>query len=184
MFNEYYEYEVHGAKYDGALTIDYRFTPLNSPKERRQRVKLLEVPHEDLRKAWQAMKEVFADMWGMPLVDAATGEKLEYYIRSIKFVSSAKYGDGLKITAAARGLERVSGDMMLTTETFYRTAPMTTSVETPEGRRRILIEGLTPEQAAKMDTLKTELFAYAHMGKKEQPTLEEAAQFIEGGAAE
>ncbi len=184
MFNDYYEYNVYSAKYDGALTIDYRFIPLNSPKERRQRVKMMEVPHEDLRKAWQGMKEVFADMWGMPLVDASTGEKLEYYIRSIKFVNSAKYGDGLKITAAERGLERIANDMTLTTVTFYRTAPMTTSVETPEGRRRILIEGLTPEQAAKMDALKMELFAYAHMGKKQQPTLEEAAQFIEGGAAE
>lgn len=184
MFNEYYEYEVHSVKYDGALTIDYRFTPLNNPKERRQRVKMLEVPHEDLRRAWQAMKEVFADMWGMPLVDASTGEKLEFYIRSIKFVYKEKYGDGLKITAAVRGLERVEHDMMLTTETFYRTAPRTTSVETAQGRKRILVEGLTPEQAAKMDALKMELFAYAHMGKKEQPTLEEAAQFIEGGAAE
>lgn len=184
MFNEYYEYEVYSVKYDGALTIDYKFTPLNSAKERRMRVKMFEVPHEDLRKAWQAMKEVFAEMWGMPLVDISTGEKLHYYIRSVKFVYKEKYGDGVKITAAVRGLERLSGEKLLTTETFYETAPQVTSVETPEGRRKILIEGLTAEHAARVEKLKEELFAYAHMGKKEQPTLEEAAQFIEGGAAE
>lgn len=39
MFNDFYEYEVYSIKFDGAITVDYKYSPLNG-KERRQKAKL------------------------------------------------------------------------------------------------------------------------------------------------
>ena len=93
MFNDFYEYEVYSIKFDGAITVDYKYSPLNG-KERRQKAKTTERPHDDWIKAWYNMKELFADLWGMPLVDAATGAKLEWNIRSVKFLFKEKPAAG------------------------------------------------------------------------------------------
>ena len=175
MFNDFYEYEVYSIKFDGAITVDYKYSPLNG-KERRQKAKTTERPHDDWIKAWYNMKELFADLWGMPLVDAVTGAKLEWNIRSVKFLFKEKTGSGVKITASAEGVENIEDEIILTTQSFWEMAPKVFC--------GVRMQELTTEQLAKVTQLKKETFEFIHMGKKQQPTLEEAAQFIEGGAAE
>lgn len=181
MFNEYYEFNVYSIKFDGALTIDYKYSPLNG-NEKRLRIKTTERPHEDWLKAWYAMKELFADLWGMPLVDAVTGEKLEWYIKNVKFLNKDKYGQGVKLTAAVRGIDNIADEIVLATQGFYETAQEVKFVQTEIGKCEVRVQELTPRQLEKLETLKRETFEFIHMGKKEQPTLEEAAKFIEGGA--
>lgn len=179
------DYHVSKVEISGSITVDYTVQQLNG-SERRMRVKLYERADEDFRKAYEAVKECFCQMFGLPLADAETGAKLEAAVTRVTFVSNAKYGRGMKITAVVTGIMKHGSPMTFTTLPYYETA----IDRIPTGELTVCgsevycpVQQLTGFQLAAMQKFQQEAFAYAHYGKKEQPTLEEAAKgyFLEQG---
>lgn len=182
------DYHVYKVEISGGITVDYSIQQLNG-RERRMRVKLYEKAHEDFYKAYEAVKECFYQMFGLPLVDAETGEKLEVALRKVTFVSKTDYGQGMKITAEVKGIMKHSVPMKFTTLPYYETALARFSTgELTECGSEIYchVQQLTGFQLAAMQRFQQEAFYYAQYGKKEQPTLEEAAEgyFLEQGSNE
>lgn len=174
-------FEVHRIELDGAISVDYSVYSVNG-SAKRVKIKLYDRPHEDFYAAYENIKECFRQMFGLPLADKETGEELKVSLKKIVFVSKADYGKGMKITAEVSGISKHSSPMKFTTLPFYETemARVDTGKETIGGCKIYeYIQKLSGFQLLAMRRIQEEAFWYAFCGKKEQPTLEEAA--VEAG---
>lgn len=177
------DYKVSNIKISGSITVDYTIL-LSNGMEKKLRVSSLETAHEDFYKALIDIKECFYQMIGFPIADAVTGEKLQVYVRKITFVNKTNCGRGMKITAAVDGIANHSDLTVLTTLPFYEKGTGITTIVTKDGTKDIFYQQLTQFQFDAMENMAKEAFAFAHYNKKEQPTLEEAAEgyFAEQGS--
>lgn len=175
--DEILNYSVSSIKLDGAVTIDYTVTKLNG-MQKKFRVTSYEKPHEDFRNALMEIKECFNQMIGFPLVNQTTGEKLKVYIKKITFMAKPSNGRGMKLQAVIHGIENHYDETIATTLPFFEIGLGKTTVMTKDGEKEIHFQQLTANQFAAMEKMSREAFAFVYYNKKEQPTLEEAAELV------
>ncbi len=180
--DEAMEYCVHSIAFNGAITVDYSYCKLNG-KNSRLKIKLLERPHQDFTREYGNIKECFEQMIGFPIVDKLTGAKLDIIPTKVTFVESKNNGRGMKITAQIFGIEQHEKPTTLTTLPFYEIGLSVIDTITINGKEiNRYRQQLNSFQILTMNNIKREAFEFAKYGKKEQPTLEEAAGLLAEGS--
>lgn len=172
---------VYRVKLSGAVTVDYSTFNVNST-EKHYSVQSYDRPHEDFYYAVSLIKECFQSMIGFPLADAQTGKKLHVEIRKVTFMSSKNNGDGMRITAEITGIEEHSKPTTLSTLPYFERGlqEVNTGQYTIDGCEvHVFTQQLSDSGLYAMRKLQQEAYNFAHCGKKEQPTIDEAIGQLE-----
>ena len=172
---------VQRVKISGAITVDYNTFYLNST-EKHYSVQSYDRPHEDFYYAVSLIKECFRSMIGFPLTDAQTGQKLNVQIKRVSFINSKNNGEGMRITAEITGIEEHSKPTVLSTLPYYERGlqEINTGQYTIDGCEvHVFTQQLSDRGLYAMRKLQQEAYNFAHCGKKEQPTIDEATGQIE-----
>ena len=172
---------VHSIKCGSAISVNYSVIGLNTT-EKHYSVTSYDRPHEDFYHAIRLIKECFSSMIGFPLADAETGRKLQIEIRKVVFVVSKNNGDGMRITAEITGIEEHSKPTILSTLPYYERGlqEVNTGQYTIDGCEvHVFTQQLSDRGLYAMRKLQQEAYNFAHCGKKEQPTIDEATGQIE-----
>ena len=134
-------------------------------------------PHEDFREAAQSVMGIAKKWLEMDLVNAVRKE-LRLRIIKIKYVDSAKHGVGVKLTCSVSGLKYSDESIKLETPTYYLGG---NGNGIDEQNNIYTKQELTDDQYSIFKRLADEAFKYAYYGKREQPTVVEAALAAENG---
>lgn len=165
-------YNVYSVSWDtGMIAVDYSVTTKDLHSER-CRIVRSEVPHEDFVKAYKAMEQLARTFIEIPLKDP---QVLGLTVKKVNFLSSAKLGSGVRISVEVLVPNSIE-ELKITTprywESFYGD---------PAGGGRPGPNEMLQQEKKAVDLLKKEAFKYAYMGKRQQPTLEEAAAASKAG---
>jgi len=134
-------------------------------------------PHEDFREAVRPIADIAKKWLEMDLINAARKD-LHMSIVKIKYVESSKHGSGVKLTCSVSGLKYSDESIKLGTPTYYLGG---CGSGTDQHGLEYTKQQLTDNQYSIFKKLADEAFKYAYYGKREQPTVTEAAQAAENG---
>lgn len=161
---------------DMQIGVSYNVYPYKGASEEAT-IYRADKPHEDFREAFRPIADIAKEWLEMDLINAA-GEDLHMSIVKIKYVQSEKCGSGVKITCSVSGLKYSDGSIKLETPTYYRGGR---GEGTDQHGVKYNKQQLTNNQYSIFKKLANEAFKYAYYGKREQPTVTEAAQAAENG---
>nr|DAL11029.1 MAG TPA_asm: hypothetical protein [Caudoviricetes sp.] len=169
--NSYEHYEVKSVEYNGGLIVNYEVIPAGASAETCI-VSRTDKPHEDFIKLWLEVHKVATKMLEFPL-ENAEGTSMRLQVVKIKFLKSSKYGDGIQLVVQLWGLLYSLLPLRITTHKYYQMG-----VDRNHDAQGTYFETqkLSSQEMALFDDIEKEAFAYAYYGKREQPTLDEAAE--------
>lgn len=161
---------------NGKLTVDYAITPVDNPPECCV-VSRSDKPHSDFRQLWHQLTPIAKRFLEFPLKNE-DGNDLHIQVVKVKYISSNKYGEGYQLTVHLWNLIHSLVPLRVTTHKFYAEGVDVNHHD--DGTGLMTQQVLDPERKI-FDQLAREAFAYAYYGKREQPTLDEAADAERNG---
>lgn len=169
-------HDVFSVGYNNGLwTVDYSVTPGDRASERCKIIRA-DRPHPDFIDAFKPFIAMARRFVELPLVNLSK-VPMELAVKNIKFDVHSKYGTSVRMAVECGPLSYSQDNIKLITPTFYEIRKGTNVVSFPD---RTAVEyglnELTKEELEQIKRLKEEAFLYAYASKREQVTLEEAAE--------
>lgn len=175
--NDCENFSVYAISFNnGNLTVDYAITPVDNPPECCV-VSRSDKPHSDFMQLWHQLTPIAKRFLEFPLQNE-DGRDLHAQVVKVKYVNSKKFGEGYQLTVHLWNLIHSLVPLRVTTHKFY--------AEGVDVNHRADGTGLMTQQVLAterqiFDKLAREAFAYAYYNKREQPTLDEAADAERNG---
>lgn len=175
--NDCENYSVYTISFNnGNLTVDYAITPVDSPPECCV-VSRSDKPHSDFMQLWHQLNPIAKRFLEFPLLNEDRKD-LHVQVVKVKYINSKKFGEGYQLTVHLWNLIHSLVPLKVITHKFYALGV--------DINHRSDGTGLTTQQVLDterhiFDELAHEAFAYAYYGKREQPTLDEAAEAERNG---
>ena len=175
--NDCENYSVYTISFNnGNLTVDYAITPVDSPPECCV-VSRSDKPHSDFMQLWHQLTPIAKRFLEFPLLNEDRKD-LHVQVVKVKYINSKKFGEGYQLTVHLWNLIHSLVPLRVITHKFYALGV--------DINHRSDGTGLTTQQVLDterhiFDELAHEAFAYAYYNKREQPTLDEAAEAERNG---
>lgn len=173
-------FEVYCIKIDEKsqkTTVSYGVNYSNG-RTRRQSTSLYDKPHGDFTRWLVAMQVMAKSMIELPIQNK-DGEVVILNIRSIIFLDSNKYGYGVKFKIAITGLTDSVDPVIIDSPKYFAIAPHYKSI--PYTKATVPMQELSWEDKQQLICIAREAIYFAFYGKREQPTLDEAAEAVKNG---
>ena len=161
---------------NGNLTVDYAITPVDNPPECCV-VSRSDKPHSDFRQLWRQLTPIAKRFLEFPLKNE-DGNDLHIQVVKVKYVNSKKFGEGYQLTVHLWNLVHSLVPLRVITHKFYAEG---VDVNHHADGTGLMTQQVLATERQIFDKLAREAFAYAYYNKREQPTLDEAADAERNG---
>lgn len=175
--NDCENYSVYTISFNnGNLTVDYAITPVDNPPECCV-VSRSDKPHSDFMQLWHQLDPIAKRFLEFPLQNE-DGKDLHVQVVKVKYVNNKKFGEGYQLTVHLWNLVHSRVPLRVTTHKFYAEG---VDVSHHADGTGLMTQQVLATERQIFDKLAREAFAYAYYGKREQPTLDEAADAERNG---
>lgn len=175
--NDCENYSVYTISFNnGNLTVDYTITPVDSPPECCV-VSRSDKPHSDFMQLWHQLAPIAKRFLEFPLLNEDRKD-LHVQVVKVKYINSKKFGEGYQLTVHLWNLVHSLVPLRVTTHKFYAEG---VDVNHHADGTGLMTQQVLATERQIFDKLASEAFAYAYYGKREQPTLDEAAEAERNG---
>ena len=161
---------------NGNLTVDYAITPVDNPPECCV-VSRSDKPHSDFMQLWHQLDPIAKRFLEFPLQNE-DGKDLHVQVVKVKYVNNKKFGEGYQLTVHLWNLVHSRVPLRVITHKFYAEG---VDVSHHADGTGLMTQQVLATERQIFDKLAREAFAYAYYGKREQPTLDEAADAERNG---
>ena len=175
--NDCENYSVYTISFNnGNLTVDYAITPVDNPPECCV-VSRSDKPHSDFMQLWHQLDPIAKRFLEFPLQNE-DGKDLHVQVVKVKYVNNKKFGEGYQLTVHLWNLVHSRVPLRVITHKFYAEG---VDVSHHADGTGLMTQQVLATERQIFDKLAREAFAYAYYGKREQPTLDEAADAERNG---
>lgn len=161
---------------NGNLTVDYAITPVDNPPECCV-VSRSDKPHSDFMQLWHQLDPIAKRFLEFPLQNE-DGKDLHVQVVKVKYVNNKKFGEGYQLTVHLWNLIHSLVPLKVITHKFYA---LGVDVNHRSDGTSLITQQVLDTERHIFDKLAREAFAYAYYNKREQPTLDEAAEAERNG---
>lgn len=144
-----------------------------------QNTSVLEEPHEDFMKRLIEVQYLAKQIIELPLLNLDEHECV-LNIKSINYLASSKYGDGVKFKLAVEGLVNSQDPVIINSPNYYQSAPHLKK-NFITGEEEYPLQELDEQQLWKLSMMALEAIKLVYYNKRKQPTLDEATEAAEKG---
>lgn len=172
-------FDVHSIRFGSSLNVavDYDVYYANG-RHKRQNTTVLEEPHEDFMNSLIDMQHLAQTIIELPLQNE-NGYDCILNIKSISFLESEVYGDGVKFKLAVEGMTNSKDPVIINSPSYFTSAPhRIRNIATGED---FPLQELDALQLSKLTMMAVEAVKLVYYNKRKQPTLDEAAKAAENG---